>query len=494
MNENSDANANENEIANADSNMSKTDNVTINKHEIDMSTGPLFKKIIVFTVPMIISGILQLVYNAADVIVVGRYAGSTALAAVGSTGSLITLIINVFMGLSVGVSVSVAQYYGAKERENVRQVVHTAIGISIVFGIAASVIGISMAEIFLKAMGTPDEVLKYSVIYMRIYFIGMLASMIFNFGSSILRAVGDTKRPLMFLTVSGFINVILNLILVIQFNMGVAGVAIATIVSQIISAVLVILCLTKLDGSCRLVLRDIKIYKDKLIIMIKVGIPAGLQGSIFSLSNVLVQSSVNSFGQVAMAGNAASGNLDGLIYMAMNSFYHASLAFTGQNVGAKKYDRIGPVLGICMISVAVVGIFLGTLLHTFGNTLIGIYSPDNLEVVKFGMIRLRVMGLTYFTCGIMEVLVGALRGMGFSMTPMLVSVAGVCGVRIVWIYTVFAMNRTLEVLYLCYPASWIVTLSIHLICYIYIKKKLLLKAALTNPDNDDIDPLSVVVV
>lgn len=452
-------------------------NVSANRNEMDMSSGSLFKKIIIFSIPLMISGVLQLAYNAADVIVVGRYAGSIALAAVGSTGSLINLIITAFMGLSVGVSVCVAQYYGAKDSENVSQVVHTAIGISVIFGIITSIIGISMAEVFLKAMGTPDEVLKYSVLYMRIYFMGMLATMVFNFGSSVLRAVGDTKRPLMFLTISGLINVMLNLIFVIKFNMGVAGVAIATVVSQIISAVLVVLCLIRFEGSCRLRLCDIKIHKDKLIKMMKIGIPAGLQGTIFSISNVLVQSSVNSFGQLAMAGNTASSNLDGLIYMATNSFYHASLAFTGQNVGAKKYERIGKVLRICIFFVTIIGLSLGTLLYIFGETLISIYSPDNMDVVKYGMTRLRVMGLTYFTCGIMEVIVGSLRGMGYSLTPMLVSVAGVCGIRIAWIYTIFAMNRTLEVLYLCYPASWIVTFSIHLICYAYVKKKLMRDAA-----------------
>jgi putative MATE family efflux protein len=447
--------------------------VSVNKREMDMSSGPLFKQIFIYAIPLMISGLLQLIYNAADVIVVGRYTGSIALAAVGSTSSLIALIVNSFLGLSVGVSVCVAQYYGAKEMESVRQVVHTAIGTSIVFGFITTIIGISMAKIFLKAMGTPQEVLAHSVLYMRIYLLGTLATMVFNFGSSILRAVGDTKRPLIFLTISGLINVILNLIFVIVFKMGVAGVATATVISQIISAVFIILSLMKFEGSCRLVLHDIKIYKNRLSEIMKIGIPAGIQSIIFSISNILVQSSVNSFGQLAMAGNTAGQNLDGLIYISLNSFYHASLAFTGQNVGAKKYNRINKVLGVCIIYVTIVGLSIGAILYFFGETLIGIYSPKDINVVKYGMIRLRITGLTYFICGIMEVIVGSLRGMGYSITPMLVSVAGICGIRILWIFTVFQLNRTLEVLYICYPVSWIVTTFIHAICYIYTKKKLI---------------------
>ncbi len=445
----------------------------VHNNEIDMSSGSLYKKVIYFSAPLMLSGILQLLYNATDVIVVGRFVGSTALAAVGSTSSLTNLIVNVFIGLSVGASVCVAQYYGAKEENNVSQVVHTAIGISVIFGFITGAIGIGMAGIFLRAMGTPEEVLKYSVLYMRIYFVGMPASMIFNFGSSILRAVGNTKKPFIFLTISGFINVILNLLFIIAFGMGVVGVALATVISQIISAVMVILCLIEYNGCCRLVIRDIKIYKDKLIKMMKIGIPAGLQGTIFSISNVLIQSSVNSFGQIVMAGNTAGSNLDGFIYMATNSFYHASLAFTAQNVGAKKYDRIGRVLGICILLTTVIGLSLGTLLNFFGKPLLRLYSPNDMDVVNYGLIRLYILGMTYFTCGIMEVTVGSLRGMGASIMPMFVSIAGVCGIRIAWIYTVFAMNRTLETLYLSYPASWVVTASIHLICFVYLKKRII---------------------
>lgn len=455
------------------------------KNEIDMSTGSLPKLIIRFVIPQMLSGILQLLYNAADTIVVGRYVGSTALAAVGSTGSLTNLIINLFVGLSVGASVAVAQYYGARDYKNVSQTVHTAMGISVIFGVIASVIGISMAEILLRYMGTPEEVLPYSAIYMRIYFAGMPASMVFNFGSSILRAVGDTKRPFIFLSISGLINVILNLVFVMVFDMGVAGVALSTIIAQLLSAVLVVLSLLRSEGSYKLILREIRIYKDKLLRMMRIGIPAGLQSSIFSISNVLIQSSVNSFGELAMAGNTAASNIDGLIYIACNSFYHASLSFTGQNVGAKKYDRINRILGICVTYAIIIGSVLGVLSYVFGETLLGFFSPDNAQVIQYGMIRLSIMGLTYFLCGVMETLVGSLRGMGASILPMIISVMGVVGVRIGWIYTFFAWNRTLRTLYLSYPASWVITSAAHFICFLIFKKRLMAKAKLeVQPDHE----------
>lgn len=430
-----------------------------------MCNGPLLGKIISFSLPLMLSGILQLLYNAADVIVVGRYAGSTALAAVGSTGSLTNLIVSLFIGLSVGTSVAVAQHYGAGEWENVRQVVHTSIAAGIISGIVVGAAGILMAESLLTAMGTPADVIDQSTLYMRIYFAGMPASMLYNFGSSILRAVGDTKRPLIFLTISGIVNVLLNLAFVILFGMGVAGVAIATIISQIISAVLVIICLIQYNGSCRLVLKEIKIYGDKLLAIVKVGIPAGLQSCIFSVSNVIIQSSVNSFGSAAMAGNSASGNIEGFIYIAMNSIYHTALAFTGQNYGARKYDRIKKVFGICTFLVSSIGIVIGFVLWKLGGSLLDFYAPGNTEVISYGMIRLNIIATTYFLCGLMEVMVGMLRGMGTSTLPMIVSVIGVCGVRIAWIYTVFAQDRELRTLYISYPVSWVATTVIQMVCY-----------------------------
>lgn len=442
-----------------------------NSHEIDMCSGPLFMKIVVFSLPLMMSGLLQLLYNAADIIVVGRFTGPTALAAVGSTGSLTNLIISLFMGLSVGSSVAVAQYYGAGDYHHVSEVVHTSIATSIVTSIVVSIFGISMAEKLLIAMGTPPDVLGQATLYLRIYFAGMPASMLYNYGSSILRAVGDTRRPLLYLTVSGIVNVVLNLVFVIFFHMGVAGVAIATVISQVLSAVLVMICLVQFNGPIKLDLRSVRFHKDKLLQLIKIGLPAGLQGSIFSLSNVLIQSSVNSFGSAVMAGNSAAQNIEGFIYVAMNTIYHTALTFTGQNVGAREYKRVRRVFWICSMLVAVIGIILGFTALAGGNFLLGIYVPDNTEVIGYGMIRMMIICSTYFLCGLMDTFVGMLRGMGESLTPMLVSIIGVCGFRIVWIYTAFAQHRELKTLYYSYPISWLATALIHMVCYfIFIRR------------------------
>jgi len=424
---------------------------------------------------MILSGILQLLYNAADVIVVGRFSGSTALAAVGSTGSLTSLIISLFMGLSVGTSVAVAQYYGAGDWKNVSQAVHTSIATSIISGIIVGIIGFCMAERFLILMDTPGDVLDQAALYMRIYFIGVPASMIYNFGSAILRAAGDTRRPFIFLSLSGLVNVVLNLIFVIAFKMGVAGVALATVISQIISAVLIIICLLQFNGPCRLVLKDIKIYPDKLWKIVKIGLPAGIQSSIFAISNVLIQSSVNSFGSDVMAGNSAASNIEGFIYVSMNSIYNTALTFTGQNVGAKKYDRINRILVICLLTVLSIGLGMGFIALILDEQLLGIYAPNNTEVIKYGIIRLNIIARTYFLCGMMEVMVGMLRGMGKSLMPMIVSVLGVCGTRITWILLIFAQNRDLTMLYVSYPVSWFATFAFHFITFLIIKKRVVAK-------------------
>ena len=437
-----------------------------------MCNGPMFMKMVIFSLPLMLSGILQLLYNAADVIVVGQYAGSTALAAVGSTGSLTNLIVGLFMGLTVGTSVGVAQYYGAGDHDNVKRVVHTSMTVSLLAGVFLSIVGIAFARKLLTAMGTPPDVLDQATLYMRIYFAGMPFSMIYNFGSSVLRAVGDTKRPLIYLTISGVVNVILNLVFVIVFHMGVAGVAWATIIAQAISATLVVLCLMQFNGSCRLILQELKIDRKKLLQMIRIGIPAGLQSSIFSISNVLIQSSVNSFGSAVMAGNSAASNIEGFIYVAMNTIYHTALTFTGQNVGAKKFNRVNRVFGICALLVSAIGIGMGMLAKVFGESLLNIYAPGNTEVIRFGMIRLAIITSFYFTCGLMDVFCGMLRGMGASLTPMIVSIIGVCGFRITWIFTVFARHRTLETLYSSYPISWVATAVIHLICYFAFKANL----------------------
>ena len=442
------------------------------KKEIDMCEGPLAGKILRYTIPLALSGILQLCFNAADMIVVGRYASGEALAAVGSTGALINLIINVFMGLAVGVSVCVAHAWGAKNKESVRQIVHTAMLTSVIAGMIVLLIGFFGCRTFLSWMGTPDNVIALSTTYMKIYFLGMPACMVYNFGASVLRSIGDTKRPLIFLVIAGVVNVLLNLLTVIGFRLGVAGVAIATAASQVVSAALVVRSLMKRQDSCRLVLRDLRIYPDKLMTIVRVGLPAGLQGAVFSISNVLIQSSINSFGSVAMEGNTAAGNLEGFIYNVMNAFYHTSLTFTGQNVGARKPERIPRIALTCIALSVAISLTLSGLMYLFREPLLAIYRPDAPEAVAYGSLRMSIIVLTYFLCGIMEVFTGSLRGMGASLTPMLISLVGACVTRVIWIYTVFAATPTLQVLYSCYPVSWLFTILMQIVAFFVIRRNL----------------------
>lgn len=442
------------------------------KYEIDMCNGPLFGKIMIFYVPLMLSGVLQLLFNAADIIVVGRFAGSEALAAVGSTSSLINFLVNLFIGLSVGANVLVARFYGAGQKKELSEMVHTAVLTSVVGGVALVIIGVAVAKPALQLMGTPDDVISQSILYMRIYFCGMPAMMAYNFGSAVLRAVGDTKRPLYYLLVAGVVNVVLNLIFVIGFHMGVAGVATATVISQVISAVLVLRCLIISDSDYQLNLKELKIVPDKLFKMIQIGVPAGLQGALFSISNVLIQSSVNSFGSVAMAGNTAASNIEGFVYTAMNAFYQTAISFTGQNMGALKYKRVGKIALICQGMVLVVGLVLGNGAYFLSGTLLKLYSTEA-EVIQYGMLRMSIICVTYCLCGMMDVMVGSLRGMGYSIMPMLVSLTGACLFRVVWIYTVFQQIRTLECLYWSYPISWTLTFTVHLICFGVVYRKLL---------------------
>lgn len=439
-------------------------------YEIDMCSGPLLGKILIFSLPLMLSGILQLLFNAADIIVVGQFAGKTALAAVGSTGSLTNLIINVFIGLSVGSNVLVARFFGAKRDREVSRTVHTAITISLIFGVFLAIFGNVTAKPLLALMGTPEDVLDQAAVYMRIYFVGMPVIMLYNFGSSILRATGDTRRPLYYLLLAGIVNVILNLIFVIVFHMGVAGVALATIISQCISAGLIVLSLMQNDGPCHLDLRKLHVYKSELLRMIQIGLPAGFQGAIFSISNVLIQSSINSFGSTAMAGSTAASNIEGFVYTAMNTFHHTAVNFTSQNLGARKYDRLGKVMLQCLALVTGIGIVFGGGAYLGGHLLLRIYNGDP-QVIEYGMLRLGLICVPYFLCGIMDTLVGGIRGMGVSILPMIVSLIGACGLRIVWIYTIFQWDRTLETLFLSYPITWGVTALAHSICYLVVKKR-----------------------
>lgn len=446
------------------------------KYEIDMCSGPLLGKILIFYVPLMLSGILQLLFNAADIVVVGRFAGNEALAAVGSTGSLTNLIVNLFIGLSVGANVLVARFYGANQKDELKEMVQTAVATSVISGILLIFAGFFASRPALALMGTPEDVISHSVLYMRIYFAGMPFMMAYNFGAAVLRAVGDTKRPLYYLLIAGVVNVVLNLLFVIVFSMGVAGVATATVISQAISAALVIRCLIRSEGVYRLELKGMRIVPDKLIKMFQIGLPAGLQGALFSISNVLIQSSVNSFGSVAMAGNTAGSNIEGFVYTAMNAFHQSAVSFCGQNYGARKYKRVGRVLLICELLVIAVGLLLGNGAYLAGGTLLKLYSADS-EVISYGLLRMRYICVTYFLCGMMDVMVGALRGIGYSIMPMLVSLTGACLFRVVWIYTVFQQYRTLECLYISYPISWALTFAVHLICFIIVYVRLLKKEA-----------------
>lgn len=440
-------------------------------YEVDMCQGPLLGKILIFAFPLMLSGILQLLFNAADIVVVGRFAGSQALAAVGSTGALINLIINVFIGLSVGANVLVARYYGAGEKEQVSQAVHTSVLLSLLCGVVLIAVGVLLARPLLELMGTPEDVINMSATYMRIYFCGMPVVMLYNFGAAILRSVGDTKRPLYFLIVTGLINVVLNLFFVIVCGMDVDGVALATVISQVVSAGLILLCLMRMEGPCHLDLHKLHIYKDKMWQIVRVGLPAGLQGCIFSISNVLIQSSVNFFGSVAMAGNTAASNIEGFVYNGMNAIYQTALSFTSQNYGARQYHRISRVMRLCLALVTAVGLGLGLTAVLFHNQLLGIYSSDP-QVIAYGTMRMRFVATLYFLCGIMDVMAGVMRGMGYSILPMIVSLTGACGLRILWIFTLFAANRTLSMLYVSYPVSWFITALAHLGCYFWVRRKM----------------------
>ncbi len=439
---------------------------------LNMTEGPLLGKIIRFSVPLMLSGMLQLLYNAADVIVVGRFAGSAALAAVGSTGALVNLLINLFMGVSVGCNVLVARYYGAGDQKSVSETVHCAVGASVIIGVLAGIVGLVFSTPLLRLMGSPEDVLPLASLYLRIYFCGMPFNIAYNFGAAVLRAVGDTKRPLYILSLSGVVNVVLNLILVIVFHMGVAGVAIATVASQVISAILVIRALTLREDCCHLNTKEIHIYKDKLIGMIKVGLPAGIQGSLFSLSNVIIQSSVNSFGSVVVAGNSAAANIEGFAYTAMNAVYQACITFVSQNLGAQKPKRILKVMGICLVVVSVVGLTLGNLMYLFGEPLLSIYCSDSeglqAEMIRVGLTRMSFLAVPYFLCGLMEIGCGGMRGLGWSWVPTTVSLLGACGIRILWIFTVFRQIGTLSSLYVSYPISWGVTFLAHMLCFFFV--------------------------
>lgn len=445
----------------------------LHKHEIDMTSGSVLKKMLLFSFPLMGSSILQLLFNAADIIVIGRFAGDNSLAAVGATSSLINLLVNLFVGLAIGANVLTARYYGARRDEDISQTVHTSIALSIVCGTGLAIVGILISNPILAMMGTPEEILPLSTIYMQIYFAGMPAMMIYNFGSAVLRAKGDTARPLIYLAVAGVVNVGLNLFFVISLKMDVAGVAAATSISQCLSAFLALRCLCREQDAFRLQRKLLKIHRQKLKTILQIGLPAGFQGVLFALSNVIIQSSINSFGKYVMAGSAAASNLENFTYFAMNAFYQAAISFTSQNVGAGKYDRVKTIL-ICAVSCATVtGIAVGNLTYLFGSPLLGIYSDSTL-VVQEGLKRMLYICVPYFICGIMDTMTGMIRGLGYSIMPMIVSLLGACVLRIIWILTVCQLPafHHVEFVYASYPVTWLITTAAHIICYAVITKKI----------------------
>ncbi len=437
----------------------------------DLTSGPMLKKIILFSLPLAASSILQLLFNAADVVVVGRFAGSTALAAVGSNGALINLLVNLFVGLSLGANVVAARCFGAKDEKGVQNTVQTAVTLGIVSGILLAFVGFFVARGLLELMSCPEDVIDLSTLYLKIYFIGMPMTMLYNFSSALLRSVGDTRRPLYCLALAGVINVVLNLVFVIGFHLSVAGVALATIISQTVSACLVTWILTREKGALHLDLRHLGFHKGALLQILRIGLPAGLQSTVFSLSNVVIQSAINSFGSTIVAGNSAASNIEGFVYTAMNSFAQAAVTFTSQNMGARRYDNLDRVMRNCLLCVVVTGLVLGGGASLLGTQLLHFYSSDE-AVVAAGLARLHIISATYLLCGIMDVLASCLRGQGYSVLPMIVSLVGSCLLRLVWIATIFQLFRSTTTLYLSYPISWILTAAVHLICLLVVHRKL----------------------
>ncbi len=441
--------------------------------DIDMTSGAILPKLLKLSLPLMLSSVLQLLFNAADIIVVGNCASDVSLAAVGSTSSLVNLMTNLFLGLSTGANVLTSHYLGAGDNERVSKTVHTSVLLSVISGLMLTFVGCVFADDLLALMQTPSNVLELSALYLRIYFAGMVAMLVYNLGSSILRAKGDTKRPLMYLTLAGVINVGLNLLFVIVFRMDVAGVALATVISQCLSAFLIIRCLMKEEGALKLKLRKLRLDGSTVAKMMKIGIPAGFQGVLFSLSNVVIQSSVNGFGDIVMAGSAAAASIEGFVWVSMNAFSQGALTFVSTNIGAGKYSRVNRIAFVTCACAAVAGVVLGNLAFLCGRFLLGIYDPRP-EVIDAGMIRMSLVCTMYFTCGLMDCIVGSIRGMEYAVTPTVVSLLGACGLRILWIFTGFRLEEfhTVFWLFMSYPVSWTVTFLAHLVCYIFMRRRL----------------------
>lgn len=434
-----------------------------------MCNGTIMDKLVSFAIPLMVSGILQLMFNAVDIIVVGRFSGSQALAAVGSTTALINVFTNLFIGVSLGANVLAARFYAAGKAKEMSETVHTSVTLALISGVAMAAVGLVFSRLALEVMGTPADVIDQSTLYMRIYFLGMPFFMLYNYGAAILRAVGDTRRPLMFLVVAGVTNAVLNMILVIVFHLGVAGVAIATIISQLISCILVLRCLYMTDSSYQLRFSRLCMKKFYLVQIFQVGIPAGVQSTVINISNALLQSSVNSFGSTAMAGYTAANNILGFLYASVNAVTQACMSFTSQNYGVGKYKRMDRVLLDCGILSFVIALVLGCGSYMCGGEILKVYTEDP-EVIRCGVEILSITTVPYFLCGIMDLFPGALRGMGHSGVPMILSIIGTVGTRIVWIFWIFPQHRSLYTLFISYPASWFITIVLQVICFVFVRR------------------------
>lgn len=440
-----------------------------NKYEIDMCNGSIMDKLVSFALPLMLSGILQLMFNAVDIIVVGRFSGSEALAAVGSTTALINVFTNLFIGISLGANVLAARFFAAGRREEMSETVHTSITLALISGIFMALVGLIFSKGALELMGTPEDVIGLSTLYMRIYFMGMPFFMLYNYGAAILRAVGDTKRPLYFLIIAGVINAGLNMVLVIVFGLGVAGVGTATVFSQMVSCVLVLTCLCRTEGSYKLSFSKLSMKGYYLKQIFQVGIPAGIQSTVINFSNALLQSSVNSFGSTAMAGYTAANNILGFLYVSINSVTQACMSFTSQNFGVGKYKRMDRVLIDCMILSVGAALVLGCGAYFFGAEILQVYTEEA-DVIQCGVEILSITTVPYFLCGIMDLFPGALRGMGYSAVPMVLSIIGTVGMRVLWIFVFFPQHRSLYFLFISYPASWIATIVMQVVCYYFVRK------------------------
>ena len=443
-------------------------------HSLDMVEGRILPQLIRFSLPLMATSLLQLLYNAADMVVVGQFAGAESLAAVGSTGALINLITNLFVGFSLGANVVIAHANGARDHKAIQKNVHTAVTMSVICGLIVMVLGLVLARPLLTWMGSPADVIDKATLYVQLFFLGMPVNLLYNFGAGIMRAVGDTRRPLVYLSIAGLANVLLNLLLVIVFHMDVAGVAIATVVSQLLSAVFVVRHLLRTDESIRMDVKKLGLDWKCVKEIVRIGLPAGIQSSLFSLSNVIIQSSINAQGSVWMAGNAAAANVEGFVYVSMNSISQGTLTFSSANRGAKEYRRVRKVLWVSLAAAGVIGFAVGMIAWAFGGTLLGLYNSDA-AVIEKGLVRMAIIMPTYFVCGLMDVAGSQMRGMGYSIAPMIVSLSGACAFRLFWVFTVFAADPRMTTLYNSYPISWALTFLIHLGCYFFLARPKLIR-------------------